>query len=188
MGLRHDKISHLIYDIVIIFISIIFAVAIVKTGLLFLFAGLTNNLWFIESFLVGIFFTSIFTTAPAIVALGEIARNNSLIPVALFGAFGALLGDFIIFKIMKDSLLQDFEYLIKKKSRKERIMSLFHLKFFRKFTFFIGALVIASPLPDELGITLLSLSKTKAFLFAIMLFLFKFFGIIVIGLVARTIV
>jgi len=136
MGLRHDKISHLIYDIVIIFISIIFAVAIVKTGLLFLFAGLTNNLWFIESFLVGIFFTSIFTTAPATVALGEIAQHNSLILVSVFGALGALVGDWIIFKLMKDRFLKDFEYLIKKKPGKERILSIFHLKFFRWFTFF----------------------------------------------------
>lgn len=183
-----NRINHLVYDLVIIVMSIILAMALVKTGLLFLFAGLTNNLWFIESFLAGIFFTSIFTTAPAIVVLGEISRHNQLVPVAIFGALGALLGDWIIFKLMKDRFLNDLEYLIKKKSRKERILSVFKLNFFRWFTLFIGALVIASPLPDEIGITLLSLSKTKTYFFMMLSFLFKFIGIIAIGIVARTIV
>jgi len=188
MVLRRNKTSHLTYDLVIILLSIIFAVAIVKTGLLSLFVGLTDNLWFIESFLVGIFFTSIFTTAPATVAFGEIAQHNSLILVSVFGALGALVGDWIIFRLMKDRFLKDFEYLIRKKLGRGRILSIFHLKYFRRFTFFIAAFIIASPLPDEVGITLLSLSKTKTFLFAVILFLFKFLGIIAIGLVARAIV
>ena len=188
MALKRNRINHLILDVVLIVISIFLAVFFVRTGLLSLFAGLTSDLWFMESFLVGIFFTSVFTTAPAIVSLGEIVPHNSLVIVALFGAFGALIGDFIIFKFMKDRFFEDFEYILKNKSGKERMLSLMNSKIFRKFTFFIGAFVIASPLPDEFGITLLSLSRAKTLLFAVVLFILKFLGIVAVGLVARTIV
>ena len=51
----------------------------------------------IGSFVTGIFFTSIFTIAPAGLALAKIAHDTSIVTVTLLGALGATLGDFLIF-------------------------------------------------------------------------------------------
>lgn len=131
------------------------------------------------------FFTSIFTTTPAIVTLGAIAQSSqSVLPVAIFGGLGALCGDLIIFRFMRDRLGEDITRLIKN-SGNGRLRSIVRLKFFRWLTFFLGALVIASPLPDELGLAMMGFSKIKTSLFIPVSFVFNFLGILVIGLIAK---
>ena len=177
--------NNLEIDLVIIIISIFVAVVLVKTGIIRNLLTSFQGLEFIESFIAGLFFTSIFTTAPAIVALGEIAQlSNSVIQVAIFGSIGALCGDLIIFKFMRDRLGADIMHLIKS-SGNGWLKSIIRLKFFRWSTFFLGALVIASPLPDELGLAMMGLSKTKTSLFVPVSLVFNFLGILIIGLIAK---
>lgn len=177
--------NNLTKDIGIIVLSIIVAILLIKTGAIEEILKRTRDLWFLDSFIAGMFFTSIFTTAPAIVALSGIAQSSqSVLLVAIFGGLGALCGDLIIFRFMRDRLGEDIMRLIKN-SGNGRLRSIVRLKFFRWLTFFLGALVIASPLPDELGLTMMGFSKTKISLFIPVSFILNSLGILVIGLVAK---
>lgn len=171
-------------DLGIIIFSIVIAVILVKTGALKSLLISTQEIKFIGSFVAGIFFVSVFTAAPATVVLAEIAQSNSIFWVAFFGGVGALVGDLIIFRFIKDRLSADFLYLIKK-TKFERLISIFRLKLFRWLIPFAGALIVASPLPDELGLTMMGLSKMKTFLFVPLLFLLNFLGIMTVGLIAK---
>src|SRR3989344_2859172 len=183
--MRKNMQNNLRRDIGIIVLSIIVAILLIKTGAIEEILKRTPNLWFLDSFVAGMFFTSIFTTAPAIVALGEIAQSSqSVLPVALFGGLGALCGDLIIFRFMRDRFGEDIIRLIKN-SGNGRLRSIIRLKFFKWLTFFLGALVIASPFPDELGLAMMGFSKTKTSLFILVSFVFNSLGILVIGLVAQ---
>ena len=51
----------------------------------------------------------------------------------------------------------------------------------------LGGIIIASPFPDELGISLLGFTKTKTNAFIPVSLVFNFIGILLIGIVARTI-
>ncbi len=139
--------------------------------------------WF-ESLMGGIFFTSAFTTAPAIVFLGKIAQHGSPLDTAFFGAVGALIGDMIIFQLVRDRLAEDFFTLVGQSERR-RIRHIFHLRLFRWFTPFIGALIIASPLPDELALMLMGFSKTKPSLVLLFSFGANFLGILGVALASR---
>src|SRR3990167_11009854 len=140
----------LIIDMAIVILSILIAIILAKTGALESLITSTQEVRFIGSFIAGIFFVSVFTAAPATVALGEIAQSNSVIVVAILGGLGALIGDLIIFRFVEDRVSEHFNYLIKI-SRSERFFSIFRLKLFRWIIPFVGALMIASPLPDEIG-------------------------------------
>ncbi len=131
------------------------------------------------------FFVSVFTVAPATVVLAEIAQSNSIFLVAFFGGIGALVGDLVIFRFIKDRLADDFLYLIKK-SKFGRWVSIFHLRLFRWLVPLVGALIVASPLPDELGLTMMGLSKMRTSLFIPLSFLLNSLGILVIGLIAQS--
>jgi len=61
-----------------------------------------------------------------------------------------------------------------------------HLRLFRWSMVLFGALVIASPLPDEIGLAMMGLSKVKTLLFIPISFSLNAFGILIIGLIART--
>jgi len=107
--------------------------------------------------------------------------------VAIVGGLGALIGDIIIFRFVKDRVSEHFAYLIKA-SRSERLFSIFKLKLFHWIIPFVGALIIASPLPDEIGVTMLGLSKMKSLHFILLSFILNSAGILVIGLIAKTII
>jgi hypothetical protein len=77
--------------------------------------------------------------------------------------------------------------LLKLRKRK-RLRQLLEGRGFRWLTFFAGGLVIASPLPDELGISLLGLSRVRIRWFVVVSYAFNFLGILLIALAARQMV
>ena len=176
--------NNLVRDLALVILSVFIAIILVKTGVLKELITSTQEVRFIGSFIAGIFFVSVFTVAPATVALGEIAQSNSVITVAIIGGLGALIGDLIIFRFVKDRVFQHFSYLIRI-SKSERLFSIFKLRLFRWVIPFMGALIIASPLPDEIGIAMLGLSKMKNSYFILLSFVLNSAGILIVGLIAK---
>ena len=137
--------------------------------------------------LLGIALAVVLVKTPvAFVALSELAHVSSLLTVAFFGALGAVLGDLLIFKFLRDRLDRDVVFLLKGSSRLRRLKALFHLKLFRWVSFFIGGLILATPLPDELGLAVMGLSKTRIWVFALISFAFKFVSILFIVWLVKT--
>jgi len=166
-------------------LSVLIAVLLLKTNALSQILTSAKGLEMLGSFIAGMFFTSVFTTAPAIVTLGEIAKTNSILLTAIFGTFGAVLGDIVIFKFIRDRFSEHLLELTKHQGIRKRIRALFKHKSFRWMTFIVGSFIIASPFPDELGIGLLGFSKMKMSRFIPISITFNFIGIILIGLVAK---
>ncbi len=177
--------NSLIRDLAIVILSIFIAIILAKTGALESLITSTQEMRFIGSFVAGILFVSVFTAAPATVALGEIAQSNSVITLAIIGGLGALVGDLIIFRFVRDRIYQDFSYLVKM-SKSERLVSIFKLKLFKWIIPFVGALIVASPLPDEVGLAMLGLSRMKTSVFIPLSFVLNSIGILIVGLIAKS--
>lgn len=178
---QHD----LMRDFAIIALSVLIAVILAVTDILTKILASAQEFKFLGSFIAGMFFTSVFTIAPSVVALGKIAQANSILQVAIFGAAGAVIGDLIIFRFVRDKLSEHLAELMRHRGAWKRILALFKLKSFRWLACFIGGLIIASPLPDEIGISLMGFSKMTTSIFILVSFIFNFFGILVISLVAK---
>lgn len=171
-------------DLAIIAISIVIAIIFVRNGVLEDLLAYGQSSKILGSFLGGMFLVSIFTAAPATVALVEIAQNFSVFWMAFFGMFGALIGDYLIFRFIKDSVSEDILYLIEKSGRK-RWLHIFHLRIFGWLIPLLGAFIVASPLPDEVGIAMMGISKLKTSLFIPLILTIDFLGILALGLIAR---
>ncbi len=178
--------SNTMKDLAILILSIVIAVVFVKTGVISDLLASAQEIKFIGSFVAGMFFTSVFTTVIATVVLAEIAQSNSIYLVAFLGALGALLGDWIIFRFIRDRLSENFLYLIKK-TGSERFTAIFRLGLFKWLVPLFGALIVASPLPDELGLAMMGLSKMKTSLFIPLSFTLNFLGILAIGFIAKAV-
>ena len=172
-------------DALLIGVSVVVAVALVWSGVLPTFLASLGGGELLSSFIAGLFFTSVFTTAPAIAALGEIAQVYPPVFVAGIGALGAVLGDLVIFRFMRDRFGDHLNALLRAEGLLKRTHTLLHRKFFRYFTFLVGGLIIASPLPDELGVSLLGFSKARTSFFLLTSYTFNFIGIFLIGTAAR---
>ena len=181
-GHKHN----LAQDLAIIVLSFLIAIIMVRAHVISDILGVASNLRLIGSFVAGTLFTSAFTVAPATIALVEIARGNSVVLTALLGALGAVFGDLIIFLFIKDRFAEDIAELIKKRGAWQKSKALFKSKILRTATVLMGFVIIASPLPDELGIGMLGFSKINPYLFATLSFLCNFIGILLIGFAAKT--
>jgi membrane protein DedA with SNARE-associated domain len=174
-----------IRDGIIFGISVIVAILMLQTRIVEYI--LTDSQFFndLSSFIAGIFFTSIFTSAPATVALAEIAKTNSIFVVAFFGGLGSLLGDLFLFKFIRHHVTRDIKYILSLIKLEERWLQRAHhlheLKIFKFLLTFLGAIIIASPLPDELGLMIWGLSHTKTRTVVILSFILNFIGIALIG-------
>lgn len=142
------------------------------------------------SFLVGMFFTSIFTATPATVALGEIAQVEPLLPVALMAGLGAVFGDLVLIKVIRRIarlLHPNGEPAGRKKAARTLHVRgwLWKFKTLRALQFVLGAIIIASPLPDELGLALMSRTRLAIVQLIPVLFLMNTIGVYLVGALAR---
>lgn len=178
--------SHILQDIAIIMLSVLTAVLLVRTNVLANLLVSVGGMEIFGTFIAGMFFTSIFTTAPAIATLGEISLLQGIFYTALFGAMGSVLGDLIIFRFVRDRFSGHVAEIMMHQSVWRRFHLLFKRRFFRWTTFLAGGFILASPLPDELGIAVLGFSKMRVKYFILLSFVSNFLGIVIIGLVARS--
>jgi hypothetical protein len=170
-------------DLLIVAISIVLAVIFVKIGVLQSFLTITEEIQIISSFIAGLFFTSIFTIAPASITLAHIGEHMNPPTVALWGAVGAMLGDLIIFFFIRDVFADDLMGALKA-SRFRKSLHNLRFGFLRWVAPLVGAIVIASPLPDEIGLTLMGLSKVRTIYLIPLAFVLNFLGIFVLVTVA----
>ncbi len=137
------------------------------------------------AFLTGIFFVSTFTVAPATVTLYYFSQTLNPFGVALCAGIGALVGDYAIFRFFKDGVFNELAPLGRRISS-STLFRLFKTPYFIWLMPFLGAFIIASPLPDELGIALLGATRMKRWKFALLSFALNTAGILIIVLVGRS--
>ncbi|OGF62613.1 hypothetical protein A2926_00980 [Candidatus Giovannonibacteria bacterium RIFCSPLOWO2_01_FULL_44_40] len=182
--MTRNRHHNLIRDLAVVALSVVVAILLYQTGAIKNLLESAERAKFFGSFIAGMFFVSVFTAAPAVVALVELMKINPVVLVAFFGGLGALSGDFLIFRFVKDHLADDLLELFQKPERR-KIFSIFQWPALRWIIPIVGALIIASPLPDELGLVMLGLSKTDTKIFIPLSFTLNFLGILAIGLIAK---
>ena len=138
----------------------------------------------ISSFVAGIFFTSILSTVPAIVALGELGQHVAPWKVALIGAAGAVCGDVLLFRFLH-SPLANYIIRIAFNPRLRRIGVALERSALWWIVPLLGAAIVASPLPDELGLLMMGLSGMRFWSFIALAYTMNTVGIYSIVLAAH---
>lgn len=174
------KQPHFGRDILIIAASIAFAVYLAQTDIV---PMLMKQVGFlpIEAFVAGFFFTSLLTITPAGVAFAEIMTTSPVLQTAAWGAAGAVVGDLVLFVFVRDAVSDDLMRLLRG-SWMKKTKALFKTPLLSWAVPVMGALAIASPLPDEIGIAMLGLSKTDLRFLIPVSYAMNFLGIFLIGL------
>lgn len=141
-----------------------------------------GNYGYIGNLIAGILFSFGFTT-PFAVGFFIVYNTDNILLTAIIGGIGALISDLLIFKIIKFSFMDEFKRL-EKTERIQELNWLINYEFghkIRNYLMYIFAgVVIASPLPDELGVIMLAgLTRIRLRSFMIISFLFNTIGIYV---------
>lgn len=142
-----------------------------------------SSLGYPGTFFAGIFYAYGFTAAPATAVLLSLSASQDLVPAALIGGAGALMGDLAIFFFIRRIFAGEIRQLEKTKIvgalEKEEKILFGHFK--RYATAAFAGFIIASPLPTEIGVTMLaSIKGMSAKKFAVIAYLLHTAGILVI--------
>jgi hypothetical protein len=176
---RGDRSPFIVRDLYIVAGSIALAVYLVRSDAIGMI--LASGFAPFEAFVAGFFFTSLLTIAPSGVALAEMMQVASISQVAFWGAAGAVLGDLVLYFFVRDAISEDAIALLRGHWLK-KLKALTHTPFLSWAIPVMGALVIALPLPDEIGIAMLGLSKTDLRFLIPVSFAMNFLGIFLLGL------
>lgn len=145
-----------------------------------------GTLGVLGALIVGFFFVLTYTAVPAAFVLFELAKYNNPLEIALIAAVGSMLGDYVIFRFVRDRVMDELKpYLARIGTPK--LKHLFLTPYFAWLLPVSGALIIASPLPDEVGVGLIGASKLSNTHFLIFAYILNVVGIFFVVLLARSI-
>jgi hypothetical protein len=149
------------------------------------FVTQVGSFGYLSGFIVGFFFVSTFTVTPAAVLLFHLAETLNPITLALLAGAGSVLGDLVLFRFLKDRVFEELAPFVRKLGG-SHLSLMVKTPYFAWFAPVLGALIIASPFPDELGISLLGLSKIGTVQFMALTYLLNVAGILFIVLIAQS--
>lgn len=166
-------------NLTLAFLGIIFAFFLSKSPEFHQFLLQIGSLGYFGAFLAGILFVSTFTVATGAVILFILTEKLSPLEIGFIAGLGAVVGDFTIFRFVKDDLISEIEPIYEHFGG-NHLTKIMHTKYF-SWTFPVfGAIIIASPLPDEIGVSLMGVGKMKTYQFLILSFILNVIGIFLI--------
>lgn len=139
-----------------------------------------GNFGYIGAFFAGTLFVSTFTVASGVVIFLVLAESLSPIEIGLIAGLGAVAGDFIIFRFIKDDLSYEIKSIYEHIDGNHHLTRLLHTKFFSWTLPVIGTIIIASPFPDEIGVSLMGITKMKTYKFLLISFILNALGIFLV--------
>ena len=138
------------------------------------------SLSYFGTFISGMMFSYGFTAAPATALLLLLAKHQNILLAGFIGGFGALIADLLIFKFIRTSFKDEIDEIEHEKIIKWIEKRVPHL--IKKYIVpVIAGFIIASPLPDEIGVVLLAAStKISMRIFSLLSYILNTAGIFVI--------
>lgn len=121
----------------------------------------------IGSFIAGILYVSASTAPFGVFLLLGLSKTLPTVEIAIIAGLGGAVADFVLFRFFKGDLIGEITPIYNRLGG-EHLTRLMHHKYFRWSLPIIGAIIIASPFPDELGVTLMGISKIKTYQFVLL--------------------
>ena len=145
------------------------------------------SLGFFGIFLTGMFYSYSFTAIPATAVLIVLSQNENILLVAIIAGFGAVIGDLLIFKFIRHSFEDELKIFSKEKII-IYISGKAHPILKKYFMLRRGFFLVASPLPDEIGVFLLAeFTEISTKLFTLIALILDICGILVILIIGNSI-
>jgi hypothetical protein len=136
------------------------------------------------AFFCGVLFAFSATAFASLVVIYHLSSYVSPIYIALLGGLGSMLTDYVLFKTLRNGAYTEMQSLWSRITRGKppKILS---SRLYRKVAPILGAMIIASPLPDELGVAILGHSHLSTPKFIIITYILNSVGIYLIALAGK---
>ncbi|MDO8582938.1 MAG: hypothetical protein Q7R51_00220 [bacterium] len=149
-------------------ISILLTIFLSKYNFLNDFLFDLRHVPLLGSFIAGILYVSASTAILGILMLSDLSKTLSPLEIAIVAGLGGVVADFVLFRFFKGDLIGEITPIYNRLGGKRLTRFIYDNKYFRWSLPIIGAIIIASPFPDEIGISLMGISKIKTYQFVIL--------------------
>lgn len=139
------------------------------------FEGLIKPFGLIGVFVAGALYTYSFTASIGALILISIAGDYAPGTIAVIGGIGSLMSDVAIFTFIRNDFKKEIAQITRTPAM--RVLSgmlIFKARWFRDA---VGAAVLASPLPDEIGIAIMASTRIEQGVFTMLAFIADMIGI-----------
>lgn len=172
------------HNTALLLISLTFFALFVRTQLAHEIFEHFKSYSYIGVFIAGFLSPSTFTVVPAYTLLFGFANDLNPYITAVVAGTGAMLGDYLIYRFIKDRVFEELAPVIAY-FRNERLIAIFHTPYFAWLLPLIGVFIVASPLPDEVGLGLMGAGHIRRRMFLLLTFALNTVGILAVVLTAR---
>jgi hypothetical protein len=198
-------------NMITLFLSLAIAYALLRTAYFEILISRMGEFIIPGSFVAGLLYAFSLSVAPSVAIFYAIAKSYNILVIALVGALGCVIGDYAIFRFVRDKLVCEIKLLIDELnsrticifensifyklfpfsnlllSRRFKILMIkaSRSKLWRIMIWLMAGVIIASPLPDELGIMILGATNQQPKKFIIFSYICDFIGILGILYLSR---
>lgn len=188
------------HNLILLLISIVIAYYILQFKPIISSIHNLGSLGYFAALILGMMFAYALTAAPATAALYNLGQTLNPFLVAFIGAFGSVIADYVIFRFVRDRLIDEIKLLSKEIGKltgpvsnlvfSERIKVIIWRKISRSKVWkilipVIGGFIIASPLPDEIGVAIFGAVKFEPKKFLLISYSLNFIGILIIATIGN---
>lgn len=168
-------------------IGILAAFILANIELFDIFLNHVRQVTYFDAFIGGVLFAFTFTFAVGGLITVSAAENMHPLLVAVIGGFGCMLSDLLIFRFVRSNIKINAAYVCGGPN-KGYLSRLYCHRYFQWTLPVLGAIIIASPLPDEVGVTLMGIAEMSTKKFVLLAFLIDTIGIFIFIMAARLII
>lgn len=174
-------------NLALFLIGILIAYYFVKTGEADLLAERIGDWGYFGSLLLGVMFSSSLTVGIATVFLFNLGQELNPYLVAIFGGAGAMMGDFIFYHFLKEKLFDELKELFSEIEifPKKQLAMILRNEYFTWFIPSMAYLIILSPIPDEVGVGILSRIESNTRKLLIITFILNTLGIFLVVFIGK---
>lgn len=171
--------GNILFKTAIFILSLSLAWFLVKSGYFQNWVATVLPHMFVAEFIAGMFYTSFLTSPISVAMLLVIASSGNPLIIALFGGLGAAAGDLLIIRLFRDNYKKQVDGFSRQLQLEKvnKFLKKYQLEFLIPL---IGAIIIASPFPDEIGLLMLGISKLEYKQIALVSFILNSAGILLI--------
>lgn len=152
-------------NLFLLILGVLLAVFLARSPLLTMFLDHFSTYPLLIAFIGGMLFASTFTVATGGIVLIKLSGLYSPIFLILFAGLGAAFCDYLIFSLIKNKAPTHIAPVYKNLINKSHLHKILHTHYFAWTLPVLGAIVMASPIPDEVGVSLMGLSKLSGIKF-----------------------
>lgn len=143
-----------------------------------------DNAGYASGVIAGLFSVSFFTAAPALLLVIELAQHLNPLLLALLIAVGSVLGDWLIIKFFEERIFAELRPMFTK-WRLPQLKRRLDTPSTRWILALAGAIFISSPLPDEIGLALMGISRYNRVKILVICFVLNLVGAYTVILAAN---